>query len=209
MFQKIGIASILVLLLAGCASTEETEPATPETDSAASAESDSQEPEEGEGGGVEVDGGLFEVEVTLPPDFLGELSEEEIAANAEESDFSDYTINPDGSVTYTMSRVAYEAALAEMKTGLDESIQETVNEYPNVIRSVTYDDDVTEFEVVVDRAAYEAEFGVGFIGFTFGLGGMFYQIFSGVPEAEQQVVIDYVDEQTGEVLDSQTFPFEE
>lgn len=209
MFQKIGISTVLVLLLAGCASTEDIEPTTTDAESSASTETDNQEMEDTEGGGVEVDSGLFEVEVTLPSDFLGELSEEDIAANAEESGFSDYTINPDGSVTYTMSRVAYEAALAEMKTGLDESIQETVNEYPNVIRSVTYDDDVTQFEVVVDRAAYEAEFGVGFIGFTFGLGGMFYQIFSGVPEAEQQVVIDYVDEQTGDVLDSQTFPFEE
>lgn len=207
MIKHIATGAALVLILAGCSNPGLEE--TPEEDGASSTQTKTQEEEDAENQAVEVDEGLFDVEVTVPADFLGELTEEEIVANAEDAEFSDYTINPDGSVTYKMSRGVYEDTLAEMKTGIDESIQETVDEYPNVIRSVTYDDAVTEFEVVVDRAAYEAEFGIGFIGLTFGIGGMIYQMFEGVPEDEQKVLIEYVDEVTEEVIDTQTFPIEE
>lgn len=205
--RYVATTAALVLVLAGC-STEADQGAS-EEETASSSQTEVQGDDGAEDQAVDVDEGLFAVEVTVSADFLGELTEEEIASNAEDSEFSDYTINPDGSVTYRMSRGVYENALAEMKTGIDESIQETVDEYPDVIRSVTYDDAVTEFDVVVDRAAYEAEFGIGFIAFTFGIAGMFYQMFEGVPEAEQQVLIEYVDEATGEVIDTQTFPIEE
>jgi predicted small lipoprotein YifL len=205
--KHIATGAALVLILAGCSNPGPEE--TREDDGASSTQTKTQEEEDAEDQAVEVDEGLFDVEVTVSADFFGELSEEEIASNAEDAEFSDYTINPDGSVTYKMSRGVYEATLAEMKTGINESIQETVDEYPDVIRSVTYDDAVTEFEVVVDRAAYEAEFGIGFIAFTFGIGGMFYQMFEGVPADEQKVVIKYVDDATGEVIDTQTFPIEE
>jgi hypothetical protein len=209
MFKQIALGSAFVLLLAGCSNPSESQEPDEDAGMSSSSQSDTDEAENGENQAVEVDEGLFEMEVTVSADFLGELTEEEIASNAEDAEFSDYAINPDGSVTYKMSRAVYEAALQEMKTGLDESIQESIEEYPDVIRSITYNSAVTEFEVLVDRAAYEADFGIGFIAFSFGIGGLFYQMFEGVPEDEQEVLIEYVDEATEGVIDTQTFPIEE
>jgi len=159
--------------------------------------------------GIEVDEGLFNVEVTLPELFFQGQTEQDIAANAKEAGVSDYTINADGSVTYTMSKAAHDKAVQEMRDGIDSTIQETVNESPNVFKSVTYNDAVSKFEVTVDKDAYEADMGAGFIGFNLGLSGIYYQMFQGVPTDDQEVVINFIDESTSEVFDSQSWPLEE
>ena len=207
-FTQFAVLGLVTAVLAsGCAGPEESEPVE-ETAIVSEAESSAGVGDEESSAGLEVDEGLFNVEVTVPAGFIEGQTEADIAANAEEAGYTDYVMNADGSVTYTMPKAAYEEALQEMRDGVDEAIQEAVNESPDVFTSVTYDKSLANFDVKVNRAAYEQDFGAGFIGFTLGLSGMFYQMFEGVPTEEQRVVIDFIDGATGEVFDTQNWPME-
>jgi hypothetical protein len=88
----------------------------------------------------------------------------------------------------------------ELKKSMDTSIQETINKEANIYKSVTYSDDMSEFEIVVDRKALEDSW--SFAGFGFLVTAGFYQAFLGVDESERFVILNYVDEKTGEVFDT-------
>lgn len=213
--KRLYVASILPMamslgLVTGCSPEEPAEsPSGAQTVEAPPAENEEDQTLQD----VEVDKGFLTVEVTIPGDLFGDLvadqTEEEIAANAEEAGYSDYTINDDGSITYVMPRSVYEESLAEMKTELDVTIEEIVAESPGVYQDISYNGSLTAFDVVVDRPAFEADFAAGFVGFTLGLSGLFYQIFEGVPSDDQEVIIDFIDGATGEAFDSQRWPFED
>jgi hypothetical protein len=96
-----------------------------------------------------------------------------------------------------------------MKDGIDETIDEAIAENPDLFRKVTYNSSVSRFTVTVNQSAFEASFEAPFIGFGLGLGGLFYQIFDGVPKDKQEVIIDFVDEESGAVFDTQRWPGEE
>jgi hypothetical protein len=185
-----------LILLSGCASDSPSA-----TASATPSESQSETSE-----AVEVDEGLFDVEVTVPASFFEEETEAEMQARAEESGFTSAKLNDDGSITYQMSKRVYEKVLSDFKTSLNETIQQTVDEQPGIFKSVSYNAKVTEFEVVVDRGAFESDFAAAFVGFSFGIGGMYYQVFDGVAEDQRKVLITYIDESTGEEFRSVTFP---
>lgn len=192
-FTSLGVLAVLaVSFTSGCA-VQEDAPAVEEELSQ----------------GIEVDEGLLNVEVTVPKEFFEGQTEEDIAAIAKEGGYSGYTMNADGSVTYAMSKAAYDEALQKMRDGIDLAIQETVKEKPHVFKSVTYDDAVSRFDVTVDKDAYGADTGAGFIGFSFGLSGIFYQMFDGVSTDDREVVINFIDDLTNEVFDSQRWPLEE
>ena len=55
-------------------------------------------------GDVEVDEGLFDVELTIPKDYVGETTQENLDALAAEKGFKSITLNPDGSATYIMTK---------------------------------------------------------------------------------------------------------
>ena len=206
------LAGVLVLLVAGCASEENPAPEAEMTveesqENQADAEAETGESDDGESIGV--DEGLLTVDVTIPAEFYQGVSEEEIAQSVEEEGYSDFVVNPDGSVTFTMSKSVWNEALRDMKAELDASIQEIANEYPEMLKSVTYDDDVTEFELVVDRAAYESNSEAQWLGFGLNFQAQFYQMFAGVPADERGGSVQFIDEATGEVFDTQEWPVSE
>lgn len=53
---------------------------------------------------INVDKNLFDVKITIPADFVGETTQEELDAQAKESDIHSITLNDDGSATYVMSK---------------------------------------------------------------------------------------------------------
>lgn len=199
-FTNFAILGFVTAVLAsGCAGPEQSEPVEGPTIAV----------EEESGAGIEVDEGLFDVEVTMPAMFFEGQTEVDIAANAEESGYNDFVLNADGSVTYTMSKAVYKETLAEWRELIDLTIQETVNESPDVFTSISYDKSVTSFDVTVDRAAYEDDLEARFIGFTLGLVGMFYQSFEGVPSEDQGVLINFIDVSNNEVFQSTKWPLEQ
>lgn len=160
---------------------------------------------------VSVDKNLLTVDVTIPKSFFEDLGEggvptqAELDAEAKEAGYKSAKLNSDGSVTYTMSKKVHEEVLNEMKSAIDESIKESLDEYPGVFKSITYDKDVKNFTLEVDRQKFDSEFGVGFVGFGLAIQSGFYQMFS-VGTGESKTVIEYKDSATGEVFDTTVWP---
>jgi len=156
---------------------------------------------------VSVEKNIFEVSITLPAQTVegfGLNTEDGLASFKESSGANNVTTNDDGSVTIKMSSNAHAAWMKNMKDEIDASIEESINDSEGALQKVTYNKDLTEFTVTVDRGLYESSFTAGFISFTLAFQGFFYQLFDGNQNA--QTTIDIIDGATGEVISSETFP---
>lgn len=158
--------------------------------------------------GVSVDENLLTVEVTMPATFFENETPEEIQASAKENGFLSCTINEDGSVTYKMTKGKRAEILRSFKGEIDSTIQEYLaggEDAPQSYRKITYNDKVTQFDVRVDRAAYENSWTDAFymMGFYF-LGG-YYQIIDGVPSDQVDVIVNIIDDATGENIETGSY----
>ena len=160
---------------------------------------------EADGETMEVDKGLLNVEITLPASFFTDTTEEEIQAEAAEQGISKCVVHEDGSVTYTMSKSKYNEMMAEMKASLDESIAEMVNGEDAVasFSRIEYNDDISEVDIYIDSTKYTALDSLYAVSFY--LMGAYYQIFSGAPAEEVDVVVKLIDKDTGEVVDTASY----
>lgn len=215
---KLGVIGLMAasLVLAGCGgSSDETAEATSAEVGTDNTDSTTPEPEVSDGdvtensGEIAVDEGLLSTEVRLPRDLFTMGSEnpdelptqEELQASIDEEGRDiEVSINDDGTVSYRMSRNEFNKFKDDLKASVDETIQTSINEESNIYKSVTYTDDLKEFEVVVDRKTYENS--MSFLGFGLLLSSGFYQAFTGVDESDVFIIINYKDEKTGEVFDT-------
>lgn len=207
---KPGMLAALVcsgaLVLAGCGSGDSAStdasapPASSETASDAPAE-EATDAEVEALGDVEVDQGLLSVTITLPADFAEDVTQTSIDKSIADGEIQDGQINDDGTVTYQLSKSQHENSLAQLRGTIDEIVAEENATNPGLYKEVTYNDEMTQFSVVVaDRKKYEQSMSMLSFGLLFG--AAFYQIFYGVPENERNVVIEYVDGATGDVFDT-------
>lgn len=149
---------------------------------------------------ISADKKLFSVEVTLPSAFFEDSTNEEIEEAAKESGIDKVEINENGSVTYKMSKAKHSELMDEIKVAIDESIEEILADketYPS-FGEITYNKDLSEFTIKCDTALY-SEFD-SFVSLTFYIQGIYYQAFDGVKEDNQKVIVNFVDMDTGEVL---------
>lgn len=154
-----------------------------------------------EGGNLKAEKKLLSVEVTLPASLVGDsstaLTEEAKAAGVKQ-----ITTNEDGSITMKMNKKAHKELLNTVKTGIDEGIDEILSDkenYPS-FEEITYNDDVTEFTVKVDPASYGGM--QIFAAFAFYLEGNIYQTFNAVPSEQVKTVVNFVNKDTDEVIES-------
>lgn len=157
---------------------------------------------------ISVDENLITVEVTMPAAFFEDETPEEIQANAKEQGVISCTINDDGSVTYKMTK----AKRREMLNGFKKAIDDTIQDYtsggenaPSSYKSISYNSKVTQFDVRVDRAAYENSFLDSLYVMSFYMLGGYYQIFDGVPEDQVNVIVNYIDDSTGEIIETGSY----
>lgn len=98
---------------------------------------------------IEVDEGLLNVEITVPPDFLEEgTTQETLDETAKEEGIKSITLNDDGSATYIMSKSKHDEMMAGIRESIDESMAEMIDPetYPTFVE-VTSNDDYTHFTV--------------------------------------------------------------
>lgn len=208
-FAMILAASGLALAACSGDNASETEPKeeTVNTEEAAQESETAEETESTEEGeGVNVDKGLFNVEVTIPPSFFEGEDPEEVAANAEAENVEEATVNEDGSITYKMSKAQHKELMAELAKSVEEAKNEITEsgDFPS-IQSIETSDNYDNFTVNVDREAYENSFD-GFATMTLGMIGSFYQVYDGADADNFEVVIEMADAETGEVFDTITYP---
>lgn len=160
---------------------------------------------------VEVDKKMLNVDITLPASFLEldedeEIDIDEIKKEAKEDGIKDVVLNDDGSVTYTMSKSTHRELLDEMEEAVQESIEEIINseDFPS-IKDIKANKKYDQYEVIVDKEGFENSFeGFGILGVAFS--SMYYQLFEGVNPDDYEVIIDIIDEETGEVFDTTIYP---
>lgn len=166
------------------------------------------ETEEKSGESLDVDKGLFSVEVTLPASFFEDSTEEEIIAKAKEQGITEAIVNEDGSVTYKMSKSKHKELMKEMKDSVESTIDEIVNsgDYTS-IKEISYNKDFTEFDVKVNRQQYENGFdGFAILGLV--IGSAYYSAFDGKSGEDLQILFNMIDETTGEIYDTAIYPDE-
>nr|WP_245698302.1 hypothetical protein [Sporosarcina ureilytica] len=159
-----------------------------------------------DGQGMEVEKGLLNVEVTLPPLFFEGENIDEVIANAKAEGIKDVKKNEDGSLTYKMSKAKHKEMLDEMKDTIIEQVNEleTGEDFPS-IQTVSYHKAFKEFTLQVDKEQYENSFdGLATIGL--GLVGVYYQVLDGTDIEQTKVMIHLEDAATGEVFDSMVYP---
>ena len=199
------VSGVLVFATAGCATTTETSSGNSGGGSETTNNSDTDAESTEESGGIEVDEGLLTVDITFPESFVSmgetEMTQETVDASAAEQGYLGGKLNDDGSVTYTMTKLKQRELLDQMKSDFDDSIRETLAEYPNV-KSVTRNDDFSEISIEVS----EQDLATGFLAFGFSFTAYFYQVLDGKEFATDIV---YVDAATGEELSRTSYPLED
>lgn len=159
-------------------------------------------------GSLSVDENLLTVEVTMPASFFDGETPEEIQADAKEAGFLSCTVNSDGSVTYKMTKGKRVEILREYKKTIDSIIQEYVSggeNAPQSFKNITYNDKVTQFDVRVDRATYENSWFDSMYALGLYIAGGYYQILDGVPNDQVDVKVNFIDDATGEFIESGSY----
>lgn len=151
---------------------------------------------------IEVDENLLTVDVTLPASFFEESTDEEIIAEAKGKGYLATKINDNGSVTYTMTKAKRNEILKDMKSSIDETIEGLLNG-DNQVESfleIKYNESLTTVDIYIDPALYSDW--DSFNAMLFYMMGSFYQTFGGVPSDEIDVEVNFINNDTMEVINS-------
>lgn len=201
--KLVALLMVSTLLLSGC-SSKANAPADTATQATKETENPTQEePDDGEDlseldsiGDIKVEKELFDITITVPADFIGETTQEELDAKATEYGYK-ATLNEDGSATYVMTKSQHKKMLKDMTEGINEGLKEMIgsDEYPN-ITDVTANSNFTEFTVATKNT--EPDMAESFSVMMFYMYGGMYGIFSG--ETPENVSVTFVNADTGDVI---------
>lgn len=109
----------------------------------------------------------------------------------------------DGSVIATMTREAHKKSLDDLKASIDETFDDYFDDGDESdFSDYTYNDDMTVFTVNMDADDYESPYTTE--AMLFGISAEGYQTLNGVETP--RVTINYLDEKTGDVLGTLTYP---
>ena len=149
---------------------------------------------------IEVDENLLTVEMTIPSDFIGETTQEELNQTIEEEDgIKSITLNEDGSATYVMTKKKHKDMMSEIKTSIDEELQAMVGseDYPNFTK-VEANEDYTSFKITTTST--ELDLAESFSVMSFYMQGGLYNVFNGTPA--DNIHVDFVNATSGEIIES-------
>ncbi|CCY81486.1 putative uncharacterized protein [Clostridium sp. CAG:149] len=197
MKKRLGIIAVALLLSAcgGQPSDPVNETTVVETTSAATTNAENDLEAIGD---INVDTNLFDVEITMPAEYVGELTQEELNAEAAKGGY-EVTLNEDGSATYRMTKQQHKKMMEEMAESIDETLDSMIQseDYPNITKIET-NNDYTLFTVTTTSTEVSLSESFSTIGF-YMYSGM-YNIFNGTPV--ENVHVEFVNADTGEVISS-------
>lgn len=194
--KRFFITLLSILLFVGCSAKD-----TSETN-----ESEEKEMEKTEESGIEVDKGLFNVELTLPSSLFDEEELTEIETQLKEDKKADVTQNEDGSLSVKMSKKEHKEMMSEIKEDFMETITNIIDDKEFAsIHNITYNNDFTEINMVVDQEQFENSFD-GFVTLNLGISSLFYQAFQGKDLEKEKVTILLEDSATNEIFQEIIYP---
>jgi uncharacterized lipoprotein NlpE involved in copper resistance len=203
MFMKKKIVTLLLIstvVLSGCGnSSAPSETATTTTETASSESTEDSSSVLDAIGDVEVDEKLLTVELTIPAEYVGETTQEELNATAEEKGFKSITLNDDGSATYVMTKAQHREMMDELAENINSTLADMVGseDYPN-FTDISANDDFTEFTITTTST--ELDLNESFSVMAFYMCGGMYNIFNGTPV--DNVHVDFINADSGEIINS-------
>lgn len=147
---------------------------------------------------------LLSVEVTIPAVFYEEdgeeMTQEKVDQTVSDNGFKSGVLNSDGSVTFSMSKSQHAEFLQSLKDATEETAAGFVDGDDRIesFTKITFNGDLSEFKIYVDSATYTDFDSISALAFYFA--GQYYQLFSGVPFENTEVIIDFIDKDTNEVI---------
>lgn len=150
-------------------------------------------------GDIEVEKNIFSVKLTVPAEYVGETTQEELSATASEKGYKSITLNDDGSATYIMSKKQHKEMMDDMAAEINNDLSKMIGseEFPN-ITDIKTNDDFTEFTVTTSST--ELDLSESFTIFPFYVYGGMYSIFNGTPI--DNIHVDFVNADSGEIVES-------
>ena len=139
------------------------------------------------------------MELTIPADYVGETTQEELDATAKENDFKSITLNEDGSATYVMTKGQHKKMMSEMESEINTALSEMIGseDYPN-FTNIKANSDFTEFTITTTSA--ELNFNESFSTIVFYTYGGMYNAFNGT--TVDNIHVDFVNADSGEIISS-------
>lgn len=197
---KLFTTAILILttiLVAGCSKKTGTDSTTSGTSVSESSiqESEGETKDNLEAiGGVGVEKGLFNVELTIPAQFVGEQTQEELNELSKEMGYKSITLNDDGSAKYILTKQQHKDMMTELNTNINTSLSEMIGseDYPNYT-DITANEDFTEF--VITTKSTELSMTENFSALGLYMYGGMYNIFNGTPV--DNVSVKFINTDTG------------
>lgn len=139
------------------------------------------------------------VEFNVPAEFVGDSTQEELDATANENGFDSITLNEDGSATYVMTKAKHQEMMVEITDTINAALEDMIGseDYPN-ITDITANDDFTEFTVTTSST--ELSFSESLLVIAFYTYGGTYNIFNTTPV--DNIHVDFVNSESGEIIDT-------
>lgn len=149
-------------------------------------------------GNINVDDGIFDVKLTIPAEYVGEATQEDLDKDAAEYGYK-VIKNDDGTATYTMTKSQHKKILKDLADSINDSFSEYINteDYPN-ITNIEANKNFTSFTITTKST--ELDMAESFLPMAFYIQGGLYSVFSG--ENISNVHVDYVNADTGEIISS-------
>ena len=147
---------------------------------------------------VNVEKELFDVKLTIPSDYIGDATQEELSKEAEANGYK-IVLNDDGSATYTMTKSQHKKMMEELSDSINTALTDMVGseDYPN-FTDIKANDDFTQFTITTKSEELNLKESVSVMGF-YMYGGM-YNVFNGT--TVDNVHVDFVNADTGEIISS-------
>ncbi len=153
---------------------------------------------------IEVEEAIATVDIRLPRTLIdqeGVLADEQIVDAAEQEGIS--AVIDGDAVVYTMTRAQQADMLAQMRASAQTAADGLIADETNSVTAVEFNEAMTSFKVHVDAERYGALESLLALGFY--IQGALFQQFSGVGADDVDVVVEFVDDATEEVLDSGSY----
>lgn len=149
-------------------------------------------------GDIDVDSGLFNVTITVPADFIGEITQEQLDESKKENGYKSATLNGDGSVTYVITKAQHQEMMDGIRQSIDESLAEMASseDYPGIVK-IEANSDYTKYTVTLNTEEVGIREGVAAMG-LYIFSGM-YHVFNGTDPGN--INVQYVNETTGKIID--------
>lgn len=139
----------------------------------------------------------YTVELTLPAEYIGDATQEQLTQTAKELGYQSITLNADGSATYIMTEAQHEVMLGDMRNSLKQAVAQMIGsaDYPS-FSNVTVDDDFTKFMITTINTSCTSEEDQAVLNLIMYSG--IYHIFKG--EAAESVRVDVVNIDSNDII---------